>query len=130
MKTEEKLEKIIEKLNKSWKKAKGKIWFKIFKKNLLKLKPDNRIELAKFSYQKDFQLATWIIGIGIVIFLSVNMSGIINLEEGFFYISGIVVYILTPILFLIGILLLIKGTKREKIKMAYLYQLKEKQDKK
>lgn len=114
---------------KYFKKIEKKKWFKQFKKNELRLRPDNRIELGKFCYEKDFQLPSWLLGIGLGLFASVNISGILNSNNIFIYWSGLVAYILSPVLLLIGIFLLIKNVNDQKIKMTYLYTLKEKNKK-
>lgn len=114
----------------NWSKINNKKWFIRFKKNELNIyNPINRIELGKFCYEKDNSLSMWIIGIGLAMFASVNLSGVVALREGLFYILGIVAYILSPILLLLGIFLLCINIKFQKIKMMYLYQLKDKQEK-
>lgn len=115
--------------NNLWRKIERKKWFRVFKENPLKLDIENRIELGRFCYEKDFGLSTWVIGIGIVLFLSVNLSDISNLPK-FFYISGIIAYILSGIFLVTGVVMLVINISRQKIKMSYLYKNKSKKQNK
>ncbi|UCD20616.1 MAG: hypothetical protein JSW08_02460 [archaeon] len=106
-------------------------WFEDLKGTIRKFKNiDNAIACFKFKYEREMQLPQWVLGIGIAMLLSSNISSIIQSNSDFLKITGIVGYVVSLVLFLVGIILLIVLSNRQKKAMSYLYLEKDKKNKK
>lgn len=111
----------------TFKEPKGK-WFKELKKNRKDFKNvGNIIEVAKFKYERDIQMPQWLIGIGMAVFLSINISGLIQMSEPWKSI-GIAGFIISPIFLLVGMCLLLISDFRQQRAMSWLYREKDKQE--
>lgn len=104
-------------------------WFIQLKNNMKDFKDmNNVIESAKFGYDRDLKVPQWILGIGIAV-LAFGKDVIQTLQP-FLQNIAIIVYLLTIITLLIGILWIIEMAGRHRISMMYLYREKDKQDNK
>lgn len=107
-----------------------KNWFKQFKDEVKKFKNiNNALELVKFNSERQLKLPFWLLGLGITIFLSINISGITSSPIKLLKIIGITAFIISPLSLIIGIILLIKLVNINLKKIDYLYREKDKQEK-
>ncbi|MEK6883376.1 MAG: hypothetical protein AABY22_27355, partial [Nanoarchaeota archaeon] len=54
-------------------------WFQDLKENKFGFKKtENRIEYAKFKYEREVHLTEWILGVGLAVFFSVNISNMVS----------------------------------------------------
>jgi len=107
---------------------KGSQWFIELQKNRSEYNDvNNCIEFMKFKYDRDLHLPQWLLGIGITVFLSINLSGILKMNESWADV-GIAGFIISAILFFIGIIILIVLVNRQNDAMRYLYRERDKQE--
>jgi len=103
-------------------------WFKKFKTNRHFKRVENRIEVAKYIFDKDIHITEWIIGIGLVIFLSVSITNAINSPIQWIRILAFVLSSFSLITLFIAIILHVMMNNRQRRVMIYLYLLKDKQE--
>ena len=110
-------------------KYRGKPWFDELEKNVSDYSDkNNAIESAKFGYDRDMRLPQWVLGIGLSLLL-LSKDIIDNLQPIFKEVANLV-YLITLIVLIIGILTTIVLNKRHRVGMMYLYREKDKQDNK
>lgn len=109
-------------------KYEDKKWFVELKKNVDDYNDkNNAIESAKFGYERDIKMPQWVLGIGITLLL-VSKGIVDNLEPSFKEI-GFLVYLMTAIILLYGMINVIRISQRQRIGMMYVYREKDKWEK-
>jgi len=106
-------------------------WFKNLKKNKSGMKKaSNRIDYAKFEFAENTDLSKWLIGISLVIIFSLSVADVVKNPTEWIRVTGLVAYLVFFVMLFVSIIIQVIVVIRQKKAMKYLYQLKDKQERK